>query len=137
MIKLKNNLFSPDVYFAENMADYKNNAPKIKLSFAQRLNFSPTVCINVNDVYLERYMDKEDFFPYQLFSVYDGTGFDLMVWNKESLEKKVYVSEIFFKYSLKHEYPVIIEVNKYKKKYSCEKLSVKIRNLTPSFNFSY
>ncbi len=135
MIKLTNNFFYSDIYHAENMADYKTNATKIKLSLAKRLNFSQTVDITVNNVYLERHKDKDDSFPHPLFKVYDETGFDLMLWDHESLGEKAYVSEILFKYYLKHDYAVIIEVNEYKNKYSYEKLYGKVRNLTPSFNF--
>ena len=150
MIKITNYIFrlDPDIYLAENMGDYRENAPKIKIPFIQKIISIPRIYISINNVCIERLKVKDYIVP-NYFKVHDDTGEDIMIWDKgnplfsalhsfeevqekQFLKDKDWIQELFFRYYLNYDFPSIVEVNKYKKRYFQKE---PIRKLEEAFQF--
>ena len=135
MIKLTNSLFrlDPDIYFAENMADYLENASKVKVPLMQKFFPLKRIYVVINNVFIER-VKKDNYYAPSQFKVHDETGEDIMRWDPENplcyalhsfeeaqekqfLKDKDLVEELFFRHYTEYDFSHIIEVNKYKKKY--------------------
>ena len=152
MINLTKSIFRiyPDIYLAENMADYLKNASKVKAPLMQKFSPFKRVSIVINDVFIER-LNKEDYSALNWFKVHDETGEDIMGWDKgkpwhpalhsfeevqerQFLKDKDLLEELFFMHYTEYGLSHIIEVNKYKKRYFQKEPLKKLEEaLNPSY----
>lgn len=73
--KKVNYFFNSDIYLAENMSDYRVNAPLLQAHFAH---------IQIYNTKIERVKTKEGKIVPFYFKVYDYFGKDIMLWNKNN-----------------------------------------------------
>jgi len=138
----------PDVYLAESVKDFKENAPCIKLPLYKRCfdRAFDHVLITLVNVGIER-----KFFNW--FAIHDLTGKEIMflenqdhflgtpysyekVKENQGLKEKDWVYDVAFRYFFKNDLPTIIQVNKYKfsnRKPEKDSVADMVKNFLPGY----
>jgi len=156
LIKKIRSFRDPDIYLAENLADYKKNAPHLKFPWYKRFpfpdNFMDRAYIIFNNIGLKTLSYHSNEIP-DWFLLHDDSGRELVFWNgnhdlfptmdsfdnvreRQGLKDDDWVYDVFVRYLIHHDLPSIVEVNKYKpsnRKPEKDSLAERINHFFPEF----
>lgn len=124
-------VMDPDIYLAESVADFKENARKVILPFyKRRFSIEPSCFITIKGVGIDLLESNEYLEKY--FSIHDYSSLMVAVWNsfddsfyspmrsyeqvqcEDGLRKQDFVYSIDFLYLINKNLPLIINVEKNK-----------------------
>ncbi len=138
-----------DIYLAENIADYKEHAPKIKLPLYQKIQYWTQYKNRLHydaGIILMHIGIEMTVLP-NIFRIHDSSGEDIMYWNKDNeyfgamhsyeearqnLKDNNWAADILVRYLIESDLPTIIEMKRYKfsnKKPDKNTLAERIREL--------
>lgn len=146
-------LQTPDIYLAENVADYLEDAPHIRWPRHKQFFCSPSprayiILHNVGLSVPEKLRELQDT---HWFIMHDKTGRDLMYWDPEhplcaaehsyeeareeqGLTEDDWVYEVFFRYFINYGFRHIVEVKKShfsRRRHATDSLRERIRDFLP------
>jgi hypothetical protein len=156
--KIKSAL-KPDIYLADDVLDYQENAPKLEFPAYKRFPFASKFMdrayIIINNVGIKKYSYNQVTLP-DWFIIHDDSAQEVAYWNandklfptitsfeqlqeSQGLKDDDYVSEVFLEFLIQNHMSSIVEVNKYihydnPKKEKRNYLSEIINGLIPEFN---
>ena len=155
--KKTQSLRDPDIYLAENIADYKENGPNLVFPWYKRFpssdNFMDRAFISLMGVGIDKLRDKSGIEISNWFIVHDESGAEVMYWGgrndvlptiqtyAEAQEEQRlcdgdFVYDIFFRYLINHNLPNIIELRKFQpsnRQTEGESLTDRIRIFFPDY----
>lgn len=148
-------LRDPDIYFAENIRDYRENAPNLEFPWYKRDILFYSDCddrayISIMNVELNKLKINNFEIP-NWFIIHDETYTEVVYWNansdliptlhsfeelqeKQGLKDGDYVYDIFLRYLIKKDFTSIVEVRKYNfsnKKPEKESIIERVRGFFP------
>ena len=148
------NIIDPDIYLAENIADYKENAPNFEFPWYKRFPLTEDrVYIIFQNIGIKTLEDEERIIIPNWFVLHDDSGQELVYWNSDSklfparasfeeiqetqgLKEEDWVYDVFIRYLIKSNFPSIAEVRKYNfsdKKPERDTLAERIKSFFPEF----
>ena len=145
-----------EIYLAENIRDYHENAPKLKFPWYKRdilfrMDYDDRAYISIMNVKLETLKEKGEIEIPNWFLIHDDTGKDVVYWDSEGdllpashsfveaqeeqcLRDGDWIYDILLRYLIKKDLPSIIEVRKYnfsRKKPEKDSLLDRVKDLLP------
>ena len=152
----------PDIYLVENMKDYIDNVQSIpypwyKKPFPDKLfDFARAYIIipNIGIRTIAKELDLDNDLDSKYFVVHDNTGLRVMYWGSEDepwvgsaqsfdkvsetqgLQEDDWVYDIFVKYMIRADLPIIVEVRKYNfrnRKPETKTITERIKEFLPQF----
>ena len=149
-------LRDPDIYLAENIRDYRENAPNLEFPWYKRgvpfvKDSDERVYISIMDVGLSKLKINNIKIP-DWFVIHDETYAEVVYWNinsnliptlhsfeelqeKQGLKDGDYIYDILLRYLIKKDFPSIVEVRKYNfsnRKPEKESIMERVRSFFPS-----
>ena len=149
-------LRDPDIYLAENIRDYRENAPNLEFPWYKRSvpfvkDLDERVYISIMDVRLNKLKINNFEIP-NYFVIHDETYAEVVYWNinsnliptlhsfeelqeKQGLKDGDYIYDILLRYLIKKDFPSIVEVRKYNfsnRKPEKESIMERVRSFFPS-----
>jgi len=158
--KKMRSLRRPDIYLAENIKDYRENAPNIDFPWYKKssphLDFMEEAYISILNVGINKLLLEGLEIP-DWFVIHDESGSDVVYWNKKNyltpallsfedaqenqgLRDGDHVYDIFLRYMIKKDFTSIVEVNKYKfsnKKRNRESAIERVKVFSPLLDPSF
>lgn len=146
----------PDIYLAENLADYQHNAQSLEFPWYKRFpfpdKFMDRAYIIFQNVGLKKLNYEEIEIP-NWFILHDYSGQELIYWNadnesfptvasfeevqkQQGLKDDDWVYDVFVRYLIPSNLPSVVEVNRYKfsnRKPEIDSLAERIRSFFPEF----
>jgi len=150
------NFKDPDVYLAENLADYHENAKLLEFPWYKRFppssKFRDRAYIVFQNVGLKKLVNGEMEIP-NWFVLHDNSGLELVYWNadhelfptlasfdevqaEQGLKEDDWVYDVFVRYLIPNNLSSIVEVNRYRfstKKPEKDFLAKRVRSFFPEF----
>ncbi len=146
----------PDIYLAENLADYQEDAQSLEFPWYKRFpfpdKFRDRAYIIFQNIGLKKLTHKE-MEIYNWFVLHDESGQELVYWNanhelfptlasfdevqaEQGLKEDDWVYDVFIRYLIPSHLPSVVEVNRYKfsnKEHEKDFLAERIKNFFPEF----
>lgn len=146
----------PDIYLAENLADYQENAQSLEFPWYKRFpfpdKFMDKAYIIFQNIGLKK-LDHEGMEIPNWFVLHDDSGQELIYWNanhelfpttasfdevqaEQGLKENDWVYDVFVRYLIPSNLPSVVEVNRYKfsnRKPEKDSLTERIGSLFPEF----
>lgn len=139
-------LRGPDIYLAENIMDYRENAPNLEFPWYKResifyhADFMERAYISIMNVGLNKLRINNIEIP-DLFVIHDETYTDIVYWSNsipfeevQGLKDGNYIYNILLRYLIKKNLPSIVEVRKYNfsnRKLEKESIMERVRGFFP------